>query len=145
MGLETSASLEQVKKAYRALALKNHPDRGGDEEVIKKVNAAYEVLSDPLRRALYDATRPMSAATREARASAAKQRANAAAEAAEAAAEAAAERASSSVPMPPPRPQPRRQAGDRPAPRDTCRAEGRVPRRGTRAAPRDVCRGEGAK
>ena len=46
----------QIKRAYRMLALKNHPDKGGDPEVFKKIAAAYAVLSDAEKRRVYDAT-----------------------------------------------------------------------------------------
>jgi len=39
-----SAPFEVVKAAYKALALLHHPDRGGDEEVFKEINAAYEII-----------------------------------------------------------------------------------------------------
>lgn len=58
LGLDCSASPEQVKKAYRSLALQYHPDRNpGDqaaEEHFKLVTEAYEVLRDPQQRAQYD-------------------------------------------------------------------------------------------
>lgn len=44
LGLGNCAPMAEVKKAYRALALKHHPDRGGDQEVMKEINEAYEVL-----------------------------------------------------------------------------------------------------
>ena len=44
LGLPNCASLEEIKKAYRALALKFHPDRGGNEEHMKVVNEAHEYL-----------------------------------------------------------------------------------------------------
>lgn len=57
--LQVSASAEQevIEKAYKALIFKYHPDRGGDEEKAKRLTAAYYVLSDPGRRAEYDAQR----------------------------------------------------------------------------------------
>lgn len=55
LGIEPSATLDQVKTAYRKLAMKYHPDRGGDPVKFKCVQNAYEVLSDPERRLKYDA------------------------------------------------------------------------------------------
>jgi len=44
----------QIKKAYRKLAIKNHPDKGGDPEKFKKISVAYDTLSDPEKKELYD-------------------------------------------------------------------------------------------
>lgn len=58
LGVNRSASEDDLKKAYRKLALKYHPDRNpGDkqaEEKFKEVSEAYQILSDPQRRAQYD-------------------------------------------------------------------------------------------
>lgn len=52
--VEASASDADLKKAYRKKALRLHPDKGGDPELFKEVTHAYEVLSDPDKRDIYD-------------------------------------------------------------------------------------------
>jgi len=54
LGVKKDASADEVKKAFRRLARKHHPDAGGDEEKFKEINEAYEVLSDAEKRAQYD-------------------------------------------------------------------------------------------
>lgn len=54
LGVNHTTSQEEIKKAYRRLASKHHPDRGGDEAAFKKVQEAYEVLSDPQKKHEYD-------------------------------------------------------------------------------------------
>jgi curved DNA-binding protein len=58
LGVDRKASKDDIKRAYRKLALKTHPDRNpGDkksEESFKEINEAYQVLSDPEKRARYD-------------------------------------------------------------------------------------------
>jgi len=58
LGLERTASTEDIKRAYRKLAKEYHPDRNpGDkqaEERFKEINEAYQVLNDPQKRAHYD-------------------------------------------------------------------------------------------
>jgi len=54
LGVQTTATQDEIKKAYRKLALQHHPDKGGDQEQFKKVNGAYEILSNPQKRELYD-------------------------------------------------------------------------------------------
>ena len=57
LGLSKGASDQDIKKAYRSLAKKYHPDinkDAGAEEKFKEINEAYEVLSDSQKRATYD-------------------------------------------------------------------------------------------
>jgi hypothetical protein len=56
LGLTSQATAEEIKKAYRSAAQKHHPDKQGDPETFKAVQAAYDVLSDPEKRAEYDTT-----------------------------------------------------------------------------------------
>ena len=54
LGILPTASSEEVSRAYRQLALQNHPDVGGDAATMVDLNQAYEVLGDPAQRRLYD-------------------------------------------------------------------------------------------
>ena len=58
LGVEKTASQDEIKKAFRKLAAKYHPDRNaGDarmEEKFKEINEAYEVLGNPENRRKYD-------------------------------------------------------------------------------------------
>ncbi|MEA2028820.1 MAG: DnaJ domain-containing protein, partial [Campylobacterota bacterium] len=57
LGLNDNASADEIKKAYRKLARKYHPDINKEPEAaekFKEINAAYEVLSDKEKKAQYD-------------------------------------------------------------------------------------------
>ncbi|HSE60759.1 MAG TPA: molecular chaperone DnaJ [Candidatus Saccharimonadales bacterium] len=55
LGVSKSASADEIKKAFRRLAVKYHPDKeGGDETKFKEINEAYEVLRDDAKRQRYD-------------------------------------------------------------------------------------------
>jgi DnaJ-class molecular chaperone len=54
LGLKRGASDEEIKKAYRSMAMKHHPDRGGDERKFKEISQAYEFLSDPQKKQIID-------------------------------------------------------------------------------------------
>lgn len=54
LGVPQEANGDDIKKAYRKKVIKAHPDKGGDPEEFKKLQAAYEVLSSPDKREIYD-------------------------------------------------------------------------------------------
>ena len=54
LGISKSASEADIKAAYRKMAMKHHPDRGGDEKKFKEVTEAYETLSDPQKKQMLD-------------------------------------------------------------------------------------------
>ena len=54
LGVSKDASAKEIKTAFRKLAMKNHPDQGGDAETFTKIQEAYEVLSDEDKRRQYD-------------------------------------------------------------------------------------------
>lgn len=57
LGIRENASQDEIKKARNRLAKVHHTDKGGTDELIKRINHAYEILSDPETRAQYDATK----------------------------------------------------------------------------------------
>jgi molecular chaperone DnaJ len=54
LGVDRSASAEEIRKAYHKLAHLHHPDKGGDEKKFKEINEAYQVLSNSEKRSQYD-------------------------------------------------------------------------------------------
>jgi molecular chaperone DnaJ len=57
LGVEETATQDEIKKAYRKLAKENHPDKGGDEELFKKISVAYDTVGDEEKRRQYDMER----------------------------------------------------------------------------------------
>lgn len=55
LGVDKNADQNTIKKAYRKLAATHHPDRGGDTGTFQEISAAYDTLSDPQKKAQYDA------------------------------------------------------------------------------------------
>lgn len=59
LGVSQTATDAEIKKAFRKLAMENHPDRtGGDDTKFKQINEAYDTLKDPQKRAEYDNPQP---------------------------------------------------------------------------------------
>jgi curved DNA-binding protein len=54
LGVARNATDDEIKKAFRKLAMKHHPDRGGDEKKFKEINEAYDTLGDATKRQHYD-------------------------------------------------------------------------------------------
>jgi len=54
LGISKDASKEEIKKAYKKMAIQHHPDKGGDPDKFKEVARAYEVLSDDDKKRKYD-------------------------------------------------------------------------------------------
>ena len=54
LGVNKTSSQEEIKKAYRKLAIKHHPDKGGSEDTFKKISEAYDTLGDKTKRQQYD-------------------------------------------------------------------------------------------
>lgn len=58
LGVDRNSDAEAIKKAYRKLAAKHHPDRGGDTQRFQQIQEAYDVLSSPEKRQQYDNPQP---------------------------------------------------------------------------------------
>jgi len=58
LGIEKTASEDDIKRAYRKMAMRHHPDRGGDQAEFQRIQEAYSVLSDPAKRHQYDNPQP---------------------------------------------------------------------------------------
>lgn len=58
LGVAKTASQDEIKKAYRKLASKHHPDKGGDTATFQKIQTAYDTLSDEQKRREYDNPQP---------------------------------------------------------------------------------------
>lgn len=54
LGVDKNASAKDIKQAYRKAVLKHHPDKGGDPDIFKDIQAAYSILSDEEKRKKYD-------------------------------------------------------------------------------------------
>jgi molecular chaperone DnaJ len=54
LGVSENASQDEIKKAYRKLAVEHHPDKGGDENKFKKISEAYDTIGDENKRSQYD-------------------------------------------------------------------------------------------
>jgi curved DNA-binding protein len=58
LGVKTSATADEIKRAYRKLASQHHPDKGGDVAKFQEIEQAYRTLSNPQARAQYDNPQP---------------------------------------------------------------------------------------
>lgn len=58
LGVTKTATPDEIKKAYRKLASQHHPDKGGDTNKFQEIQTAYDTLSDPQKRQMYDNPQP---------------------------------------------------------------------------------------
>lgn len=58
LGVAKTASQDEIKKAFRKLASQHHPDKGGDTQKFQEIQAAYDTLGNPEKRAAYDNPAP---------------------------------------------------------------------------------------
>jgi molecular chaperone DnaJ len=58
LGIDENASADEIKKAFKKLAVQHHPDKkGGNKEKFQEINEAYQVLNDPKKKQQYDMMR----------------------------------------------------------------------------------------
>lgn len=57
LGVVENATQDEIKKAYRKLAMQHHPDKGGDTNKFQEIQSAYDIIGDEQKRAQYDAER----------------------------------------------------------------------------------------
>lgn len=62
LGVDQNASDDDIKKAYKKLAMKHHPDRGGEQAKFQEIQEAYDTLSNPQKRAQWNQERQFGAA-----------------------------------------------------------------------------------
>lgn len=67
LGADEDAPQDEIERLYKRLAVRHHPDRGGDEERMKSLNEAYRVLGDREARHVYDSKRRTARAREEVR------------------------------------------------------------------------------
>ena len=65
LGVGETATNDQIKKAFKDIAKKEHPDRGGNEAVFKEANEAHDTLKDSQKRHDYDTQRKFGGSTRQ--------------------------------------------------------------------------------
>ena len=54
LGVSETSTQDEIKKAYRKMAIEHHPDKGGDENTFKKISEAYDTIGDEGKRQQYD-------------------------------------------------------------------------------------------
>ena len=57
LNVKKNATTDEIRKSYRKLSLKHHPDRGGDADEFKKINEAFQTLGDKQKKSQYDMQR----------------------------------------------------------------------------------------
>ena len=58
LGVSKNATPDEIKRAFRKLASQHHPDKGGDTQKFQEIQAAYDTLGDPEKKAAYDNPQP---------------------------------------------------------------------------------------